>query len=740
MNAQPHMQILATAQAREWTAVLERCRQHDFHHLPEYHRVAERRGEGEGRLFAYADAGYTIALPLLLRPVHAEQPDGWRDATSVYGYGGPVASHEEIPAQVAARFRDALRSAMAEQRVVSLFSRLHPLIPQEPWLAELGECVANGTTVSIDLTRSEDEQRAGYNKSCRTSLRKLTEAGFIGYHDVDKRYLPQFVEVYTETMRRAGALSSYLFDEDYFRLLTGELGDKSHLFVALKDGEVAAATICTLCDGIVQDHLGGTRDAFLKFSPDRLVVHTERMWATGEGARVFHLGGGVGSQEDSLFRYKAGFSPRRHVFRTWRWILQPETYRELTAAKQRADAAQNLRPVSENYFPAYRCPALPADAEGPKSRQAATRPTLRIIGADEAGEWTEVVRGAVHHDFYFLPSYQAMTARPEQGEAQLFVYTDGPHTLSLPLIIRPIESGAPWHDATSVYGYAGPLASQRDTPAEVIAGFQHALAEALDARKVVAVFSRLHPLIPQRDLLQGLGELHPQGETVSIDLTAPLDAQRSNYSASIKTRLNRLRRHGFTTAIDTEKRHLDEFVAIYRETMRRVGAAPAYFFPHDYFTSLAEALGETLELFLVKDASGRVVCAGLFTFCDGLVQYHLGGTRSEALPHSPMALLLDAVRLWAHGRGARVFHLGGGVGARADSLFHFKAKLSPMRNQFATWRWILNRDVYETLSAKHAGELLIAELEPASGFFPAYRAPGHPLRQTEPEDLVPTHG
>jgi len=194
-------------------------------------------------------------------------------------------------------------------------------------------------------------------------VRKLRDSGFVGFHDCEKRYLPEFVTVYTETMRRAGAQSSYFFDEAYFNLLTRELADVSHLFVALKDGEVAAATLCTICDGIVQDHLGGTRDAFLKFSPDRLVVDTERVWATEMGAHVFHLGGGVGAQQDSIFFYKSGFSKRTHTFSTWRWIIRPEIYEELSASAERRNAANGLRAISPGYFPAYRCPATPATDE-----------------------------------------------------------------------------------------------------------------------------------------------------------------------------------------------------------------------------------------------------------------------------------------------------------------------------------------------------------------------------------------
>jgi hypothetical protein len=105
--------------------------------------------------------------------------------------------------------------------------------------------------------------------------------------------------------------------------------------------------------------LGGTRDAFLKFSPDRLVVDAERLWAKEMSARVFHLGGGAGAQKDSLFHYKAGFSDRRHTFRTWSWIIRPDIYEELSASAARRNAAHRLRAASLQYFPAYRCPTVP---------------------------------------------------------------------------------------------------------------------------------------------------------------------------------------------------------------------------------------------------------------------------------------------------------------------------------------------------------------------------------------------
>jgi hypothetical protein len=354
------VQTLRTSNAAEWNDVLSKMRQHDFHHLPQYHRVAEQHGEGIARLFAYSENGYTIALPLLLRLVDTNKPEGWTDATSVYGYAGPVASHEWLPESFLQTFQGTLRDELSRARVVSVFSRLHPLIPQQEMLAGLGECVENGQTISIDLSLPEEEQRAHYKKDCRRRLRKLREAGFVCVHDREKRYLPEFVEVYHETMRRVKAEQSYFFDPTYFSDLAKSLGRVLKLFVVkMPDGEVISGGLFTLCNGIVQYHLGGTRNTALKLSPTVLIFDTVRRWSHKNGAHTFHLGGGVGGKTDSLFQFKAQFSRRRHEFVTWRWIVAPETYRELSRQKQLSDSERGLRAISPSFFPAYRCPSEP---------------------------------------------------------------------------------------------------------------------------------------------------------------------------------------------------------------------------------------------------------------------------------------------------------------------------------------------------------------------------------------------
>ena len=149
------MRILTTLEREEWTAAVQRATQYDFYFLPGYHALAERRGEGEARLFVYEQAGHTIVLPLLIRTLTDYPGIGgwaqtWRDATCVYGYSGPLCSHNDIPRAVVDGFQRELITALRELRVVSVFSRLHPLLPaQTTLLAGLGNHQLEGVTVSI---------------------------------------------------------------------------------------------------------------------------------------------------------------------------------------------------------------------------------------------------------------------------------------------------------------------------------------------------------------------------------------------------------------------------------------------------------------------------------------------------------------------------------------------------------------------------------------------------------------
>lgn len=357
------MRVLSCGQQREWDEVLRGCR-HDAYHLSQYHALAAANGEGEARLFAYAEGDYQVAMPLLLRDLRTvpgldQTGDGWRDATSVYGYAGPVASHEQIPPDVLGRFRLALTGALSELGVIAAFSRLHPLLPQVRLLDSVGECAEVGQTVSLDLTLPSAERQAGYCRSHRHSANALRRRGAACVHDGRGESLDRFTAIYHETMRRVEASSGYFFSRDYLAELLDGLGSHAHLFSAVLDGEVMCGALVLVCGDIAQFHLSGTGERHLKAAPTKFLVDGIAEWGTERGLKALHLGGGVGAANDSLFSFKAGFSDRRHTFRTWRWILRPVVYAQLCAAVEQTRAAAGQAAVSPDFFPAYRCPAAP---------------------------------------------------------------------------------------------------------------------------------------------------------------------------------------------------------------------------------------------------------------------------------------------------------------------------------------------------------------------------------------------
>ena len=240
----------------------------------------------------------------------------------------------------------------------------------------------------------------------------------------------------------------------------------------------------------------------------------------------------------------------------------------------------------------------------------------------------------------------------------------------LPLVLREIPGGG--IDATSPYGYPGPLVIGPDDPA-FLADALRAGVEHLAGHGVVSAFVRLHPLL-NAEPPTAIGTLVQHGETVSVDLTQPADALWAQTRMNHRRDITRALQLGYVARMDDEWEHLGTFRDLYRDTMARNAAAPWYFFEDAYFDGLRTALGEHLHLCVVE-GEGGVAAAGLFGETGGIVEYHLSGTSEAARHVQPTKLMMHFVRGWAKERGNRSLHLGGGVGGRADSLLPVQGRL-----------------------------------------------------------------
>jgi hypothetical protein len=340
-----------------------------------------------------------------------------------------------------------------------------------------------------------------------------------------------------------------------------------------------------------------------------------------------------------------------------------------------------------------------------------------VISAQDP-RWRETLR-TVQHDFYHLPEYIELCARYEGGEpCAVFVEDEGAHLLA-PLLLRslpePLRAPADWRDASTPYGYPTPLVTDSSRTERLFEG----LGTALKDVGAISIFARLHPLLRLSDGILLHGTLVHHGPTVAVDVSADDEQLWRQTRNNHRSGINKLRRLGFIVAIDDWSRYGD-FQAIYLNTMNRVGASGFYQFDSHYFEELRGALGDSVHLLVVTDSSGEVSAGGLFTVIGDIAQYHLGGTSPDFLPQAPSKLMFHEARRWARDAGAKWLHLGGGLGATEDALYHFKRGFSEHQFEFWTFRSVLDLSRYRELNDRW---IMRHGHAPGDEFFPAYRAP-----------------
>jgi hypothetical protein len=355
--------VFSPAQS-EWMNALTEL-PHDIYHRPEYHSLSGLGHEGSPHLFVYREGGASIFVwPYLLRPIPGTDLN---DVSSVYGYAGPLCQGD---AEFVQRAWRALGAGWREQRVVAAFTRFHPLLGNAGLMANLAQVdaaaaeglVPSGSTVSIDLTLPSGEQIKRYQKVLRQEVRKSRELGFVTVEDRDWEHVSSFVRVYRQTMERRTSRAEYLVDEAWVDRFRTALGSYARLFTVHWQGKVAAALLAIEYPPYLHAHLTGIDGEFAAHSPLKILLDDIREWGTLRGLHSFHLGGGLGGKEDSLFQFKRRFSPVTHSFQTGRWILDESRYRDLEAAHRESLQSRQYRLGNPLYFPSYRYQPAEADA------------------------------------------------------------------------------------------------------------------------------------------------------------------------------------------------------------------------------------------------------------------------------------------------------------------------------------------------------------------------------------------
>lgn len=339
--------LIVITKKEEWKSTLKEIGGFDFYHTYDYHAIEEKEKNNKNAiLLKYTEDKIIIAIPLLVRKIHNTD---YFDATSVYGYAGPI-SKGITPEFNNSNFQKKILQYFKENNFISVFSRLNPyILDQNKILFNIGDISAQGQVVNINLKNSIEKQRFGFQSRLKTHINKAKRHCSVRKAS-DDNDIQDFIDIYHGNMKRVNAKKSYYFSKEYFKSMATSEDFKSETLLAIdnESGETIAACQFIITNSIVQYHLSGTKNDFLHLTPTKLLINEMRLKATQKGLIYFNLGGGLGGRDDdTLFRFKSSYSKDFKTFNLWKLIIDPKVYKDLVIKK-------GINKNS-NFFPLYRC-------------------------------------------------------------------------------------------------------------------------------------------------------------------------------------------------------------------------------------------------------------------------------------------------------------------------------------------------------------------------------------------------
>lgn len=339
----------------EWAAVfarLESAGGKDVYFRHDY-SLLYAHPDGRAEAFVFEDGDNIIAFPYILRPIKSDVPGGDAfDFESPYGYGGPLATTCD-PGFLEKAWADF--SAMClERRIVAGFLRFHPLLDNHLFVRLQGcKVVDDRQTVVISLDKTADEVWHGYSQDARNKVRKGQKLGVEVQPEVGVDALLAFARLYDNHMEEIGAHASYFFGEEYFRAIHHMGVDSYRVYIARCGDEVLGGALVLLSPQFAHYHLSSSLAQYNRFATNTMLRHAVISDLLGSGRKALHFGGGrTSSSEDSLLKFKSGFSSERHIFRYGTFVGDNEMYRQL--CEHWAITFPDLVPQFGGHFLRYR--------------------------------------------------------------------------------------------------------------------------------------------------------------------------------------------------------------------------------------------------------------------------------------------------------------------------------------------------------------------------------------------------
>ena len=341
------MQIFNMNQAKEWNNLVQSFTNYDVYYLSGYAKAFQIHGDGEPQLFYSDEKGLRGIYVYMKRKTAIE---GVFDSITPYGYGGFLLEGDTSEENVKALWA-AYVDRMKEENIVDNFVRYHPVLANAVPMKTCSDVIDLGKTVAMDLTSEEVIWKNIHSKN-RNMIRKAEKNGIVIKHGQGLELFDDFIKIYNATMDKDNAEAYYYFKPEFYKSIHEDLKDNYEMFWAEYEGKIIAMSIMIFANGRLNYHLSGSDLQYRNLAPSNLLLYKAAMWGMEKGMNTFHLGGGVGSGEDNLYKFKIAFNRFSDCqFSIAKHVFDNEKYDELVAERASRDAEFDKE---SKFFPLYR--------------------------------------------------------------------------------------------------------------------------------------------------------------------------------------------------------------------------------------------------------------------------------------------------------------------------------------------------------------------------------------------------
>lgn len=341
------IQIFGVAQSLDWDKVVRSFSEYDVYYLSGYVKAFQIHGDGDPQLLYYEQDGLRAIYVYMKRKTSIE---GWYDSITPYGYGGVLFEGDTSETNLKA-FWNAYVQKMKEESIVCNFVRYHPVLANAIPMKDVSEVIDLGKTIAFHLDSPEVIWQNIVPKN-RNMIRKAEKNGIEIHHAANIDLFRDFVKIYNATMDKDNAEEYYYFGEDFYKSIHEGLNGHYEMFYATYGDKIIAMSIIIFANRQMHYHLSGSMKEYRNLAPSNLLLYKAALWGHEHGFQTFHLGGGVGSGEDNLYKFKAAFNRKSdYQFSIAKMIFNQEQYDALVEERAKRDSSFNRE---SNFFPSYR--------------------------------------------------------------------------------------------------------------------------------------------------------------------------------------------------------------------------------------------------------------------------------------------------------------------------------------------------------------------------------------------------